>query len=862
MSSSSLCCSSHNASAWQATYERVEKEGIKFLHYQNVKGPIKSSEYKYVICEYESISRIEGTFDLVVIDEQRSLVETIQSATNGLKTLRHWEMLKNFTLHASKVLYLDADMECDQAAYDIQDMLAKHDATVAKEVLTQAADHMERLYPHKKAERDALVVKAHDVKPPLVHRIVNTTQKMKRCNVVSTTPEMLYRAARLLDEGKRIVLCCASLKSANMYASYLSAHTTSLGFYTSETDNKDDVKTLQKCWDKFQCIIFTSTITTGADYNYMPKISDIAPVEEVFLFPHHNSCTPRDMCQMAGRIRHIETGDIYIAVSEEVMLVPTTREKIDKMFDDELKLIEGCSDRLHDILSKSVERLKFTLPPDVLARSYKQTPHELMVIGAYSRAERRFTKSNQQWMSMYMYLSNKKGYTLRYADGCLTKSDMIGVMKELKVLSAWMKHDAVVRMNAIDVQGFREDVNAYRQLRHLASGLHLCKADTQEFRRKFDTVDMSPIGLNEALQKATAARLFANRPHEKIDAAFVKYVKHHERSLQLHNIDKHMTNEKLIDFLMKMKSSDVPELRATHIVPLYQYTSELIKALGGKCFGDRSTVIDSESATCNYARVKNVLKVFNMFNVYTKGETDFKKAADVLLKVADIELKDKKPLKLSKSLGSLLKEQTYDQSAWFSDKWGIAVPVHDTNKPRETDSVTRLNELLEMYKDHEGDVFDSIRTDIHKRLNSKLQLESDKRVEQCTKSTVHLRKQKRKLADVDYSSTETDVQFGPRHALVQCEQRCRDDDVQKVETIYKRLNIPVELTGDLTSWRVLKKRATESDSQFRRRQVKRMLNICNLKNVTHYTNKKHWNRVETPENFGISMYKKLSIKVI
>jgi hypothetical protein len=190
------------------------------------------------------------------MDELRSIVETIQSPTNGYKTLKHWEMLKNFTLHASKVLFLDADMECDGAAYAVQDMLALHDATSAKGVLIQAAEAMEQRYPDEVAEREALVLKAFRIKPPVVHRIVSTVQKMKRCNVFSNGIEMPARAEQLLLKGKRIVLCCASIASANMYAAYLEGSASSLGLYTSETDNKDDIKSLQKSWDKHQCIKF------------------------------------------------------------------------------------------------------------------------------------------------------------------------------------------------------------------------------------------------------------------------------------------------------------------------------------------------------------------------------------------------------------------------------------------------------------------------------------------------------------------------------------------------------------------------------------------------------------------------------
>ena len=43
-------------------------------------------------------------------------------------------------------------------------------------------------------------------------------------------------------------------------------HGGGVGLYTADTDNREDIKTLNESWNKFQCIIYTSCITTGADY--------------------------------------------------------------------------------------------------------------------------------------------------------------------------------------------------------------------------------------------------------------------------------------------------------------------------------------------------------------------------------------------------------------------------------------------------------------------------------------------------------------------------------------------------------------------------------------------------------------------
>jgi Origin of replication binding protein len=336
-----------------SSYERLQKAGMDFVHYKVQKGMLNSKDHKYVICEYETFSRIVGNYDLIVLDEWRSLIETIQSPTNSLKTIAHWEDMKRLAFHASKVLYLDADMECDGAAYRVQDMLCQHEATFHSDALTQTAKHLDQLIAESRsstkiqqltAQRDEVVLKAFHVanNPPKVHHIVSNVHKMKRCVVISTSIDMLDRAQKLLEEGQRIVLCCGSIKIAGIYAQYLERFakggylheyidgcyeetetpSTGAGLYTSKAGEKKDLKTLQACWDKYQCISFTSTITTGVDYN--------TPIHTLFLMPWHNACTPRDKHQMAGRIRRLMTEDMYVAVSEEILVRATSRQRIDQ----------------------------------------------------------------------------------------------------------------------------------------------------------------------------------------------------------------------------------------------------------------------------------------------------------------------------------------------------------------------------------------------------------------------------------------------------------------------------------------------------------------------------------------------------
>jgi Origin of replication binding protein len=377
--------------AW--VQHRSSLEGFRFAHYKDdVRGGVIDSEkHKCVIVEYESLNRIKGTFALIVADEWRSIVDTIQSQTNGLKTVSHWGQFKHLTHRAEKVLFLDADMTFDGAAYKVQEMLAQYDADMAADVLRQAAKELERTRCAQPTQVTELVMEAFRVSnnPVPIHRIVDKTHKMQRTVIPNSGLSNLKTASELLARGERLVLCCASKSAANMYTKYLKDYCQGeIGLYTSESGNGEDLKTLQKAWDRYQCIILTSTVTVGADYN--------SAVHSVFVFPYRQSCKPRDMSQMVGRARKVTTGNIYLANDSYDNAEVASRAQLDADFEAELERMHTCGSQLSTVLQQCAVDLRFTLPQELLVRSYRPSPPELLTIGAYAKVEQSYTHSMQK----------------------------------------------------------------------------------------------------------------------------------------------------------------------------------------------------------------------------------------------------------------------------------------------------------------------------------------------------------------------------------------------------------------------------------------------------------------------------------
>jgi hypothetical protein len=726
-----------------AIFQRLLMEGLTVLKdgdtvplfkvYNDSKGPISTD---HLICEYESIHRLTGHYDLVVMDEFRSLIETIQGATNGLKTLLHWEKLKSLTLQSEKNLFLCADMSFDGAAEDVLQMLIKHEASLKCAALKKEARSIMPLFKEQQARQDALVLEAFRLETtlPEVHRIVSKVQKMKRCNIITDEIGAISKAAALLQEGKRIAICCGSIKEATMYAAFLSEviPKEKIGLYTSLSDNKKDVKELEKCWNVFQCIIFTSTITTGADYNGKGK----DPIHSVFLFPSTNACTPRDMCQMAGRLRKISSGNIYVAVPLGNAYQACSSADISNAFKAELQRLEGCTVTLGKVLQDTSSELRYTLTPAVLERSYTETPHDLLIIGAYSAAEKSFCRTIKSWMSVYLYLSAKKGYSLQNCDD----SDSDEQEKMVKVFFAEHRRDTAEvekrLMASMNVGLFKDDHAAFRQLTKLASGLNLTKEEFAELYEKCDEWGCTlPDPHTERPQlklfkeKADVARMFNTKALSSIDRKFVRKVMRLSTALRIHDMHEHFNDDsaRLTDFLMTMQSHDVPELRQPHLVPVYMHLNELLQAMGYTGLGDRETV--ATSAAYNEERVATALCQLVALGLAVRGpgESDADMVRSVLQTKAGLVCDDSSPLRVTNTLAELLAEKPPSSTAWFEDKWGSPPPEKDQFNPVALDTAQTLAALQEQYADFEGEVFDRLRAEMRARRGEVQREQSRKR---------------------------------------------------------------------------------------------------------------------------------------
>jgi Origin of replication binding protein len=201
-------------------------------------GTICSKDHPRLIIEYESLHRVQGSFNYVILDEFRSTASTMVASTNGERIAVHWDMLKHLGNMALKVLFLDADMTVDSCSYKLQDVLMKSRTECRMHVLMAyfircdkgaKLSHeddceftvLRKFMEESKRKRTCKCCEGkHAVND--ICRIENNINKMPKTLRLASKDEMLLRRSKDAAAGKRIAIACGNVHEAQALDSILS----------------------------------------------------------------------------------------------------------------------------------------------------------------------------------------------------------------------------------------------------------------------------------------------------------------------------------------------------------------------------------------------------------------------------------------------------------------------------------------------------------------------------------------------------------------------------------------------------------------------------------------------------------------
>jgi len=307
-----------------------------------------------LICQYESLHRLPpGTapFDLVVVDEVRSVLGNATcEATNGAHIRDNAQLLLGLLRNSARSILLDADLDTDGA---VRDLLTK--------AFEPSAVRIQR------------------------YRRVKLPRTFRRY----TRGQWMHLLKQDLPQGKRLAVCVGTRAQGEEVEAACREARVSCRFYHSGANDAilEDLKDINRAWQNFQVVIYTSKITVGADYT--------GPMDRVYLACSRLGAVPRNALQMVGRVRKPQDKHVRLYVDGEGQGELGTHEKC-------LRRLQQRRQHLKDGLAQVFDFVVDFHP--VL----RWTPSWLTRIRAWNDLERE--NASRSWERVFRTLCLQRGF--------------------------------------------------------------------------------------------------------------------------------------------------------------------------------------------------------------------------------------------------------------------------------------------------------------------------------------------------------------------------------------------------------------------------------------------------------------------
>lgn len=327
-------------------------------------------DQKYQIIEYESLHRLMRAYDIVILDEIRSLVKSmVSTVTNKHHYLENLDLLKGLCRNSKHTILLDADIHFDGAVKTfIDDVFGPDDV----EYVNHTGGAMTR----------------H-------HRFMG--EKMLK-----------EQMKKDLENGKRIMVCHGSVKRLRELGEWAGdiIDGDKIGLYYSESDLQDDLVDVNTNCEKYQMIGFTSTITVSVSFD--------TPFHRVYVLPSQCSFTPREALQMEARARNLVTQEVVVLMPSSAKTFSPLEKDMPDEYERELKgLIEKRS-----VSVKVGESMGAYFLSAITKRpcgdKMMLDPHLFVKLTAWDRVEEKFKFS--QWFNHYLKLLLNKNLTYEFVE--------------------------------------------------------------------------------------------------------------------------------------------------------------------------------------------------------------------------------------------------------------------------------------------------------------------------------------------------------------------------------------------------------------------------------------------------------------
>lgn len=373
--------------------ELRKKTCADFQCYLDVKKD-KLKNIQFLVCQMESLHKLEGTYDVLIADEIESCLTQFSSAT----TMR--EKLHDVTTRF-KHIYQNAEYKILSDAFVSQKTL--------KLVENLEAHWKPKKKPKKHSISKRLTIIDFFQKPDSksnhhdVHRKCGTFNHV--CYIINEQLPV-KRTAKEFREFKglienmihaikvqrlKVVLVCASKRKAEEVASIFRGDV-KCKLYHSGTNNKKDLNNVNEVWKDLDLLIYTSSITVGVNF-------DILHFDRLYIYSSCMASTVRDVFQSSMRVRHLKRNELHYCLYTQAFN-PTPLEL--------LKTKDQIKEAIKHMETKAM-RFSKQIGNDECAR-WKDCPPWVFDAHVQNMFERVVSKMNhrplfEQYLSMCNYMS-------------------------------------------------------------------------------------------------------------------------------------------------------------------------------------------------------------------------------------------------------------------------------------------------------------------------------------------------------------------------------------------------------------------------------------------------------------------------
>ncbi len=226
---------------------------------------IRSDVHPRIIVQVDSLHRLRGKCDLLILDEIESVHEHLCGSRMNDNTAECWRTLSNYIRHTEKIIACDATLK----------------------------DETCQLLFNKK----------------IVTKIENTYQSFRglRCKLWFSAEKVIEKIFELLNNGKNIVIPTNSKSRGKKIEKIILKHYPTISVLRIDSENGFTEK---EKWGRYNVLIYTPTISAGISF-------DESHFHALCGFFVRNSTSAELSCQMLFRVRNLIDNEMHLYADKD-----------------------------------------------------------------------------------------------------------------------------------------------------------------------------------------------------------------------------------------------------------------------------------------------------------------------------------------------------------------------------------------------------------------------------------------------------------------------------------------------------------------------------------------------------------------